>query len=83
MPPVPMLIVFVAAEVLTFTVVADVALKIVPIVYKSDKYDVDPTPIPPVMIKAPDVVPEAAVLFANVEIPAEPTVNTLPPLVAT
>jgi len=31
-PPVPMLIVFVAAEVLTFTVVADVALKIVPTV---------------------------------------------------
>lgn len=37
MPPVPMLIVFVAAEVLTLTVVADVALNIVPIVYKSDK----------------------------------------------
>jgi hypothetical protein len=36
-PPVPMLIVFVAAEVLMFTVVADVALKIVPTVYKSDK----------------------------------------------
>ena len=39
--------------------------------------------MPPVIIKAPDVVPDAAVLFAKVEIPAEPTVNTLAPLVAT
>lgn len=64
-------------------VVAEVAIKFVPVTYRLDKYDVDPAPMPPVTINAPDVVPLAAVLFDIVTIPVVPTETTFPPLVAT